>query len=110
MACESNETCETLRSGHGMSGRQRLVPLNSEDASPNKVNSFRPRYTKLSLASLPEMVKPATDMEVTNICTYQSDRGEWRERASKDLSQHWEGLYRGTLSEVGRGARMIGKP
>ena len=56
MACESNGTRETLRSGHGLLGRRRLVSLNSEDASPNKVNSFRPRYTKLSLASLPEMV------------------------------------------------------
>ena len=49
--------------------RRRMVPSDSEDASPNKVNLFRPRYAKLPLAILPDMVKPATDMEEINICT-----------------------------------------
>ncbi len=49
--------------------RRRVVSSDSEDVSPNKVNLFRPRYTELPSAILPEMVKPATDMEEINDCT-----------------------------------------
>lgn len=56
----------------------------NEDASPNKVNSFRPRYTKLLTANLPDMVKPVIDTEEINMCKYQVNRGEWRERASTE--------------------------
>ena len=56
--------------------RRRMVPSDSEDVSPNKVNLFRPRYTKLPLANLPDMVKPATDMEEINDCTCRDGRGD----------------------------------
>ena len=56
--------------------RRRMVPSDSEDVSPNKVNLFRPRYTELPSAILPEMVKPGTDMEEINICTCQDGRGD----------------------------------
>ncbi len=49
--------------------RRRVVPSDSEDVSPNNVNPFRPRYAKLPLANLPDMVKPATGMEEINDCT-----------------------------------------
>ena len=49
--------------------RRRLAPSDGEDVSPNKVNLFRPRYTKQPLAILPKMVKPATNMEEINDCT-----------------------------------------
>jgi hypothetical protein len=82
------------------STRGRVVPSDNEDASPNKVNSFRPRYTKMPSANLPEMVKPDTDMEEIDICTYQDGRGGWRERASKERSQYLGDPSRCRLSEV----------
>ena len=88
LACGSNEARETLRCRQVCRCEERWLLPDSEDVSPNKVNSFRPRYTKLPLANLPEMVKPGTDMEAINICTYRSGRGDWRERASKEQSWH----------------------
>ena len=46
--------------------RRKVVLSDNEDVSPNKVNSFRPRYAKLPSANLPKMVKPAADMEEFN--------------------------------------------
>ncbi len=66
--------------------RRKVVLPDDEDVSPNKVNSFRPRYAKLPTANLPEMVKPVIDMEEINRRTYQVGRGGWRERISKEQS------------------------
>ena len=49
-----------------------------------KVNSFRPRYAKISLVSLPKVVKPAIHDEVMCKSNHGNDRGGWKERASKD--------------------------
>ena len=70
--------------------RRKVVLSDNEDVSPNKVNLFRPRYTKLPSANLPDMVKPATDMEEIDMCIYQDGRGDWRERASKEHYGIWE--------------------
>jgi hypothetical protein len=80
--------------------RREVVLSDNEDVSPNKVNSFRPRYTKLPSANLPDLVKPATDMEEINRCTYQGGRGDWRERASKEQSWYLGDPFRSMLSEV----------
>ncbi len=88
--------------------RRRMVPSDSEDVSPNKVNLFRPRYTKLPLAILPDMVKPATDMEEINDCTCQDGRGDWGERASKEQSWYLGYPSRVILSEVERVKRCWG--
>ncbi len=85
-----------------------MVPSDSEDVSPNKVNLFRPRYTKLPLAILPEMVKPATGMEEINACTCQDGRGDWGERASKEQSWYLGDLFRIIFSEVERLKRCQG--
>lgn len=69
LACGDNETCETLRYWPVSQCEAGLVPIDNEDVSPNKVNSFRPRYTKTPLASLPDMVKPVISMEEINIRT-----------------------------------------
>ena len=80
--------------------RRKVVLPDDEDVSPNKVNSFRPRYTKLPSANLPKMVKPAIDMEEINVCTYRDGRGDWRERASKEQSWYLGDPFRIKLSEV----------
>jgi len=80
--------------------RRKVVLSDNEDVSPNKVNSFRPRYAKLPSANLPKMVKPATDMEEINRCTYQDGRGGWRERASKEQSWYLGEPSRSRMSEV----------
>jgi hypothetical protein len=100
LACGGNETCETLRYWFGSQCEGGVVPPDSEDASPNKVNSFRPRYTKMPTASLPKVVKPVIDMEAINMSTCQVGRGDWRERVSKEQSQYLgEPCHNGT-SEV----------
>ncbi len=86
LACESNEARETLRYRPILPMRRKVVLSDNEDVSPNKVNSFRPRYAKLPTANLPEMVKPVIDMEEINRRTYQVGRGDWRERISKEQS------------------------
>ena len=80
--------------------RRKVVLSDNEDVSPNKVNSFRPRYTKLPSVNLPDMVKPATDMEEINRCTYQDGRGDWRERTSKEQLWYLGDPSRSNLSEV----------
>ena len=100
LACGSNEARETLRYRQVLPVRRKVVLSDNEDVSPNDVNSFRPRYTKLPSASLPEMVKPDTDMEVINACTCQDGRGDWRERASKEQLQYLGDPSRSRLSEV----------
>jgi hypothetical protein len=63
------------------SRRRELALSDNEDVSPNKVNSFRPRYANYRSANLPEMVKPATDTLIIDwVC--RDGRGGWRERTS----------------------------
>ena len=100
LACGSNEACETLRYQSNGRCEEGWLPSDNEDVSPNKVNSFRPRYTKLPSASLPDLVKPDTDMEVINTRTSQDGRGDWRERASKEQSWYLGAPSRRWLSEV----------
>ena len=100
LACGGNETCETLRYWFVSQCEGGVVPSDSEDASPNKVNSFRPRYTNMPTANLPNMVKPVIDMETINMSTCQVGRGDWRERASKEQLQYLGEPYHGGISEV----------
>ncbi len=79
-----------------------MVPSDSEDVSPNKVNLFRPRYAKLPLAILPKMVKPATGMEEINVCTCQDGGGDCGERASKEQGWYLGYPFRVIFLEVER--------
>lgn len=101
LACESNEACETLRLRPSGCSEEGWSPSDNKDVSPNKVNSFRPRYAKLLTAILPKLVKPVTDVEEINACTHQVSRGDWRERASKEHSQYLGDPSRRILPEVG---------
>ena len=100
LACGSNEARETLRFRTCVRCEERWFLSDSEDVSPNKVNSFRPRYTKLPTANLPDMVKPVIDMEEIDTCTYQVGRGGWRERASKEQSWYLGDPFHIIMSEV----------
>ncbi len=100
LACGGNETRETWRCRLSADARKGWFPTDNEDASPNKVNSFRPRYSKLLAANLSNMLKPVTDMEEINECTYQASRGDWRERASKEQSGYLGEPPHSGLSEV----------
>ncbi len=100
LACVGNKARETLRCRPIVPAQREVVLSDNEDASPNKVNSFRPRYAKLPTANLPDMVKPVIDMEEIDICTYQVGRGDWRERASKEQSWYLGDPFRLIASEV----------
>ena len=84
LACGGNEACETGRYGRRFLCQRGWFLADNKDASPNKVNSFRPRYAKILMANLPKMVKPVIDVEVINGCTHRIGRGGWRERVSKE--------------------------
>ena len=86
LARGGNEARETLRCCPFGAMRGGVAPSHGEYASPNKVNSFRPRYANSSTANLPDVVKPATGAQETNACARQVDRGEWRGRALKEQS------------------------
>ena len=101
LACGGNKTCETLRYWPVSQCEAGVVPSDNEDASPNKVNLLRPRYSKLPTANLPEMVKPEINMQETNTCTCQVGRGDWRERASKEQLQYLGSPFHSGKPEVG---------
>jgi hypothetical protein len=101
LACGSNEACETLRFRSRGRGEGGWFPPANEDVSPNNVNPFRPRYTKLLTANLPDVVKPVTDVEEINACTHQVSRGDWGERASKEQHRYLGDPSRGVPPEVG---------
>ncbi len=100
LACVGNEARETLRCRLCADAKTGWFPTDNEDASPNEVNSFRPRYAKMPMANLPEMVKPATYTEEINKSTYKVGRGGWRERASKEQSGYLGRPSRTSSSEV----------
>lgn len=100
LARGSNEARETLRSRTCVRCEERWFLSDGEDVSPNKVNSFRPRYTKVPTANLPNVAKPAIDMEEIDTCTYQVGRGGWRERASKEQSWYLGDPFHIVMSEV----------
>ncbi len=102
LACGGNDACETLRYRVSTRCDAGWYPADNEDVSPNKVNPFRPRYAKLPMASLPKMVKPATDMEEINACTCQVGRGGWGERALKEQHLYLGEPFRSRCPEVGR--------
>lgn len=47
------------------------------------------------VASLPGLVKPATDGEATSVCSHRACRGGWRQRVPKDWPVTWETLLDG---------------
>ena len=100
LACGGNKTRETLRYWPVSPCENGVVPTDNEDVSPNKVNSFRPRYTKTPLASLPEMVKPVISMEEINTrtCGAAGVNGESAHR--KNNAQHLGAPFHGIKSEV----------
>ena len=100
LACGGNKACETGRYGSGILCQRGWFLADNEDASPNKVNSFRPRYAKMPTANLPKMVKPVIDVEVINGCTCRVGRGGWRERVSKEQLRCPGAPSRSTGSEV----------
>ena len=108
LACGGNEACETLRCRVSTWCEAGWHPADDEDVSPNKVNLFRPRYTKFPAANLPEVLKPAIGMEEINTCTYRAGRGDWRERASKEQHLYLGDPFRSRCPEVGRRQRCRG--
>lgn len=100
LACGGNEACETLRYWPKGRCEAGLVPIDNEDVSPNKVNSFRPRHTKMPSASLPDMVKPVICMEVINTRTCETV-GVFGESAHrKNNAQYLGEPFHGIKSEV----------
>jgi len=77
---------------------KQVTPVDCESVSSNaKVNSLRPRYTKLGVVSQPWMLKPETYREETGISTCGAPRGDRGERAQKDAQRNlgdplWPGL------------------
>ncbi len=60
---------------------KRLIPLDHECVSPNESESVSAPLHKVSVANLPELVKPATCGEETNKCIRKAFRGDREERA-----------------------------
>jgi hypothetical protein len=44
--------------------------------------------TRLVVASLPKMVKPEISSEATSVCRMGTARGEWEQRAEKEMSRN----------------------
>lgn len=83
--------------------------MDSEDVSPNKVNPFQPRYAKLSLVNLSEVVKPDIYNEEMCICNCRNDRGGWGGRASKEQKgAHGKSDGRVELEPIWEYITMIG--
>jgi hypothetical protein len=101
LACGGNKACETLRYRAFVRCEVGGIPADNEDVSPNKVNLFRPRYTKSPAAILPKRVKPVIGMEVINVSTCRAGRGEWRERASIEQYLYLGDPFRSRCPEVG---------
>jgi hypothetical protein len=101
LACGGNEACETLRCGVSARCEAGWYPVDNEDVSPNKVNLFRPRYTKSPAANLPKVLKPAIGMEGINVSTYRAGRGDCRGRASKEQHLYLGEPFRSRCPEVG---------
>ncbi len=101
LACGGNEACETLRYWVLTQCEAGWYPADNEDVSPNEVNLSRPRYTNFPAANLPNVLKPAIDMEEINACTYRAGRGDWRERASKEQHLYLGEPFRSRCPEVG---------
>jgi len=69
-------------------GARGLTALERERVSPSEANPIRPRDAKMSVASLPKVVKPATDGEATTMSTRRALRGGWGGRARTDASRN----------------------
>jgi len=108
LACESNRSRETLRYRQECRCEGNWNLPDNEDASPNKVNSLRPRYTKLPTANFPDLGKPAIDVEEINTSTHQVGRGDWRERASKEQLMYQGSPTHSSLSWVDELQRQQG--
>ena len=100
LACEDNNTCETLRYWPKSQCEAGVVPIDNEDVSPNKVNSFRPRYTKTPSASLPDMVKPVICMEEINTRTCETVGVIGESAHRKNNVQHLGEPFHSIKSEV----------
>jgi hypothetical protein len=62
--------------------------LEGEGVSRNNVNPFRPRYTKSTVAKLPELLKPVTGEKGNEQVPRRAVRGDWGRRALKDWSRN----------------------
>lgn len=100
MACGGNEACETLRYWPKSQCEAGVVPTDNEDVSPNEVNSFRPRYAKAPLASLPKMVKPVICMEEINTRTCETVGVIGESAHRKNNAQYLGEPFHGIKSEV----------
>jgi len=87
LACEGDQSRETLRSCKTSQGESGWNPLHDEDASPNASELITASLHQPMTVKLPEMPKPIIHGEETIICTHEVIRGDWRERVSKDWQQ-----------------------
>ena len=112
LACGGNEACETLRYWPKSRCKDGLVPADNEDVSPNKVNSFRPRYNIIPLAILPKMVKPVISMEEINTSTCETVGVIGESAYRKNNSQYLGRPFHSIKSEVDdmRGRRGNNNP
>ena len=62
--------------------------LNHECVSPNGSEPVSVPLHKVSVANLPDLVKPATYGEATNICIRKALRDERGERAQTDVQRN----------------------
>ena len=90
--------------------------LRSPGAQTCKPQRKRIRFglvTLMSVASLPEMVKPETHAQATSACRRGTVRGGWEQRARKDRQGTWEirkgGLLPNGLIECIRSDRLLRK-
>jgi len=97
-ACSCGLPCRATEHGQpagfqpiGSEAKVRRTHRTTKARALTTVNPIRPRYTNLAAANLPEMVKPATDGQVTSVSTRQAARGDWGERVPKDQSRNLGG-------------------
>ena len=77
-------------SGAGWPEAKGKNSLDGKDASPSERTRVG-LVTLSAVASLPEMLKPATGREATSAGTDRTARGGWGERASRDWSRNLGG-------------------
>ena len=105
-ACGGNKARETRRSAVA-AGEGGWHPPDSEVASPNASKLDSASLHNWRPANLPDMAKPATGGEATDVCIRRAARGDWSERARTEHTRYPGEPLRSSASavETERGAR-----
>ena len=97
---EGNRAWRAVRSLSTCSGAKRGDPPRTAKArAVAKANPIRPRYAKPVMASLPEMLKPATYGEARSECTRRVTWGGWGLRVPTERSRSLGDPVRGPGQE-----------